>query len=249
MTPSSPWSARRTRRWSEFDRAVASDEAPAERRRRVARAAALNGAPSVGSSSAPSRRSSTSPCFLLLPIVWAWRCRSSTTAPGATGARRSAASVATTRSSGSPTSARCSTSPTLRRRKCGDFRNGLKVTALFTVLVVPLNLLITLPLAALIESVHRRWPGVPHDLLPARAHVGGGRGDHVAVHPRSAAWIAQWSTLEDHRRAGRRGLDLGPQPRLPGLARLVAVVVAYLWQDIGYNLVIFIAALQAIPVA
>jgi ABC-type sugar transport system permease subunit len=28
---------------------------------------------------------------------------------------------------------------------------------------------------------------------------------------------------------------------------LLAVVVAYLWQDIGYNLVIFIAALQAIP--
>ncbi len=28
---------------------------------------------------------------------------------------------------------------------------------------------------------------------------------------------------------------------------LVAMIVAYLWQDIGYNLVIFIAALQAIP--
>jgi ABC-type sugar transport system permease subunit len=28
---------------------------------------------------------------------------------------------------------------------------------------------------------------------------------------------------------------------------LVAIIVAYLWQDIGYNLVIFIAALQAIP--
>jgi len=28
---------------------------------------------------------------------------------------------------------------------------------------------------------------------------------------------------------------------------LLFVVVAYLWQDIGYNLVIFIAALQAIP--
>jgi ABC-type sugar transport system permease subunit len=28
---------------------------------------------------------------------------------------------------------------------------------------------------------------------------------------------------------------------------LIAVIIAYLWQDIGYNLVIFIAALQAIP--
>jgi ABC-type sugar transport system permease subunit len=28
---------------------------------------------------------------------------------------------------------------------------------------------------------------------------------------------------------------------------LLAIIVAYLWQDIGYNLVIFIAALQAIP--
>jgi ABC-type sugar transport system permease subunit len=28
---------------------------------------------------------------------------------------------------------------------------------------------------------------------------------------------------------------------------LLTVIVAYLWQDIGYNLVIFIAALQAIP--
>ncbi len=30
-------------------------------------------------------------------------------------------------------------------------------------------------------------------------------------------------------------------------ASLLFVVFAYLWQDIGYNLVIFIAALQAIP--
>jgi ABC-type sugar transport system permease subunit len=28
---------------------------------------------------------------------------------------------------------------------------------------------------------------------------------------------------------------------------MVAVVVAYLWQDFGYNLIVFIAALQNIP--
>jgi hypothetical protein len=28
---------------------------------------------------------------------------------------------------------------------------------------------------------------------------------------------------------------------------LIAVIIAYLWQDMGYNLVIFIAALQSIP--
>jgi ABC-type sugar transport system permease subunit len=134
-------------------------------------------------------------------------------------------------------------------KEVGDFRNGLKVTALFTVLVVPLNLLITLPLAALIESVHRRLRPVFRTIF------------FLPVLTSAVAVAIMWQFILDP----QRGLLSGAltkltgetvvegwisDPRLEFLGLpvpLLFVVVAYLWQDIGYNLVIFIAALQAIP--
>jgi ABC-type sugar transport system permease subunit len=134
-------------------------------------------------------------------------------------------------------------------KEVGDFHNGLKVTALFTLLVVPLNLLITLPLAAMIESVHRRLRPVFRTLF------------FLPVLTSSVAVAIMWQFVLDP----QRGLLSGIVGRVTGStvvtgwisdptlevfgvpAALVFVVIAYLWQDIGYNLVIFIAALQAIP--
>lgn len=134
-------------------------------------------------------------------------------------------------------------------KEVGDFHNGLKVTALFTVLVVPLNLAITLPLAAMIESVHRRLRPVFRTIF------------FLPVLTSAVAVAVMWGFVLDPQKGllsgtlGRlrgetvvTGWITDPRLELFGVpASLLFVVVAYLWQDIGYNLVIFIAALQAIP--
>jgi ABC-type sugar transport system permease subunit len=130
-----------------------------------------------------------------------------------------------------------------------QFHTALKVTLAFAFLVVPLNLAITLPLAAMIESVHQRVKPIFRTVffLPVLASsVGVAIMWGFILHPQSGllngaihavtgkttqiAWISDPSLV-----------FLG----IP--VALIAVIVAYLWQDIGYNLVIFIAALQAIP--
>lgn len=134
-------------------------------------------------------------------------------------------------------------------KEVSDFRNGVKVTALFAVIVVPLNLLITLPLAAMIESVHRRLRPVFRTVF------------FLPVLTSSVAVAIMWQFILDP----QRGLLSGALSRLTGdtvvkgwisdpnlkllgiPVPLLFVAIAYLWQDIGYNLVIFIAALQAIP--
>jgi ABC-type sugar transport system permease subunit len=130
-----------------------------------------------------------------------------------------------------------------------QFHIAVKTTLIFAVLVVPLNLLITLPLAAMIESVGRRSRVAYRTVffLPVLASsVGVAIIWGFVLHP-------------------QRGLLNGLLTRITGEATVIAwtsdpnlvvagvpvalltVLVAYLWQDIGYNLIIFIAALQAIP--
>jgi ABC-type sugar transport system permease subunit len=130
-----------------------------------------------------------------------------------------------------------------------QFHTAVKVTVLFAFLVLPLNLAITLPLAAMIESVRDRWKVLYRTVffLPVLTSAVG-----VAI---------IWGFVLDP----QRGLLNGTITRLTGRftsiawttdsdlvvvgvpVALIAIIVAYLWQDIGYNLVIFIAALQAIP--
>lgn len=130
-----------------------------------------------------------------------------------------------------------------------QFHTALKVTLAFAFLVVPLNLAITLPLAAMIESVHRRVRPVFRTIffLPVlTSAVGVAIIWGFVLHPQNGllnglitkitgkVTVISWTT----------------DPHLVFLGvpvALLAVIVAYLWQDIGYNLVIFIAALQAIP--
>ncbi|MGH2641861.1 MAG: carbohydrate ABC transporter permease [Actinomycetota bacterium] len=130
-----------------------------------------------------------------------------------------------------------------------QFHIALKVTLLFAFLVVPLNLFITLPLAAMIESVHRRARPVFRTIffLPVLASsVGVAIIWGFLLHPQNGLLNGLISKLTGHVTVIAWISD--PSLVYFGMpAALLAVIVAYLWQDIGYNLVIFIAALQAIP--
>lgn len=128
------------------------------------------------------------------------------------------------------------------------FRQALANTLIFAALVLPLNLLITLPLAMLVESVHERLKGFFRAVyfMPTISSA-------VAVaimwgyifHPQQGllntvikmvgltppkAWLTDPTAMV-------LGVPLA----------MIAVIIAYLWQDFGYNVVIFIAALQSIP--
>ena len=130
-----------------------------------------------------------------------------------------------------------------------QFHIGIRVTLLFAALIVPLNLLITLPLAFLIESINDKVKGIFRTIffLPVLAPSVG-----VAI---------MWSFIF-HPQRGLLNAIIGEfAGKLVGIAwlrdsslefwgipvALFAIIVAYLWQDMGYNLVIFIAALQGIP--
>lgn len=127
------------------------------------------------------------------------------------------------------------------------FHNSMSNTLTFTALVVPLNLLITIPLATLIESVHSVFKTIFRTIyfLPVVTSSVG-----VAV-----MWGYIYNTqygLLNEALAGFGVTPIGwlqdPRAAILGLpAAMFAVIIAYLWQDFGYNLVIFIAALQNIP--
>ena len=130
-----------------------------------------------------------------------------------------------------------------------QFHNSVKTTLLFAFLVVPLNLAITLPLAVLIESVYRRLKAMFRTVffLPVLAPAVG-----VAI---------MWGYVFHPQRGLVNGFLTAVAGRLIAISwtgdqslvvfgvpvALVTVIIAYLWQDLGYNLVIFIAGLQGIP--
>jgi ABC-type sugar transport system permease subunit len=130
-----------------------------------------------------------------------------------------------------------------------QFHTALKVTLLFAFIVVPLNLAITLPLAAMIESVRGRWKVLYRTVffLPVLTSA-----VSVAIiwgfvlHPQRGLLNGVISRVTGRFTATAWTTD--PDLMFLGVPiALFAIIVAYLWQDIGYNLVIFIAALQAIP--
>ena len=129
------------------------------------------------------------------------------------------------------------------------FQQAVVTTLLFAFIVLPLNLLITLPLAVMIESVARRLRPLLRTVffMPVLASA-------VAVaviwqyvlNPQYGLANAMISKVTGHVTAIAWLND--PLLTVMGVpVALLAVTVAYLWMDIGYNLVIFIAALQGIP--
>lgn len=120
---------------------------------------------------------------------------------------------------------------------------------IFAFLILPLNLAITLPLAVLIESVHEKLKGLFRTIffLPVLApSVGVAIMWGYVYHPQRGLLNAIISII----RGRLTGTNWTGDPNLVVLGvpvALFAIIIAYLWQDIGYNLVIFIAALQAVP--
>ena len=127
------------------------------------------------------------------------------------------------------------------------FRTSLGNTMIFAFAVLPINLAITLPLATFIESVRGRVRNAFRAIyfLPAvTASVGVALMWGHIYHP-------QQGLLNSVIRAfGGPTISwlADPRPHFLGVsAAMWAVTAAYLWQDYGYNMVIFVAALQGIP--
>jgi multiple sugar transport system permease protein len=127
------------------------------------------------------------------------------------------------------------------------FRTSLKNTLIFAFAVLPLNLAITLPLAALIESVASRWKAAFRAVY------------FLPVLTASVGVAMMWGYMYDPqiglinaiiRALGGKPVIWLSDPRAEVMGVNVAMwatIIAYLWQDYGYNMVIFIAALQGIP--
>lgn len=130
-----------------------------------------------------------------------------------------------------------------------QFHIGIKITLIFAAVIVPLNLLLSLPLAFMIESVHKRAKSIYRTLffLPVLApSVGVAIMWGFIFHPQRGLLNAIIGKF-----AGKLiGIHWTGDPNISiaGIPiALLAIIIAYLWQDLGYNLVIFIAALQGIP--
>ncbi len=128
------------------------------------------------------------------------------------------------------------------------FRQAFVNTALFAFVYLPLNLLVTLPLAAMLESVHHRFknwfraiyflPTICTTVAVALIwqNIFGPQWGLASTAIKTLGLVPPRAWLSDPR-AFVAGVPLA----------MIAIMIAYLWMDFGYNLVIFIAALQGIP--
>lgn len=128
------------------------------------------------------------------------------------------------------------------------FRLAVRNTFLFTALVLPLNLAITLPLAVLLESINQRFKTLFRAIyfLPTIS-------SSVAL---TIIWAYMYAPGWGLLSMIFKGVGLTPpkswlqDPNTIYFGvplAMICVVVAHVWQDFGYNLVIFVAALQGIP--
>jgi multiple sugar transport system permease protein len=128
------------------------------------------------------------------------------------------------------------------------FRLAVKNTFLFTALVLPLNLAVTLPLAVILESVSERFktmfraiyflPAISSSvaLVTIWAYMYAPGWGLLSMMFKAVGLVPPKSWLSD------------PSTVYFGVPlAMICVVVAHVWQDFGFNLVIFVAALQSIP--
>jgi multiple sugar transport system permease protein/raffinose/stachyose/melibiose transport system permease protein len=128
-----------------------------------------------------------------------------------------------------------------------QFRTSLKNTLIFSLLYLPLNLVVTLPLAVLIESISHKVKTFFRTIyfLPTVTSA-------VAV---SLVWGVIYNPTFGLLNLALRGMGLkgfswltDPSTNVLGVPLpMICVLVTYLWSDMGYNLVIFMAGLQGIP--
>jgi multiple sugar transport system permease protein len=127
------------------------------------------------------------------------------------------------------------------------FRVSLRNTLIFAIAILPLNLAITLPLAWLLESIGNRFKVLYRTIyfLPVLTSSVGVALIWMSMYDPQAGWVNAIIRF-----FGGKPVAWLSDPHA-GLANISvamwAVILAYLWQDYGYNMVIFIAALQGIP--
>ena len=127
------------------------------------------------------------------------------------------------------------------------FRTSLQNTLIFAIAILPLNLVITLPLAWLLESISTHFKAFYRTIyfMPVLTSSVGVALIWMSMYDPQAGWINAII-----RSFGGKPVAWLADPRA-GFANISvamwAVILAYLWQDYGYNMVIFIAALQGIP--
>jgi ABC-type sugar transport system permease subunit len=128
------------------------------------------------------------------------------------------------------------------------FRISVMNTVTFAVLVLLVNLAVTLPLAVMVESVSERFKGVfrfIYFLPTVSAAVAVAIMWQFVFHPQQGLLN---SIIRAVGLTPPRSWLTDPQAFVFGIPlAMIAVIIAYVWQDFGYNLVIFIAALQGIP--
>ena len=119
------------------------------------------------------------------------------------------------------------------------FWNGLKRTGLFLVLAVPLNILLSLPIALGLQRVaHFKGTLRSFFFLPTVISTVAVSLLGLAIYDPSTGLINQFLTSL-HLPIGHWLSD-----NTTAMPALVALAV---WQDLGYNVIIFLAGLQAIP--
>lgn len=127
------------------------------------------------------------------------------------------------------------------------FRTSLKNTLIFAFAVLPLNLVITLPLAWLLESIGQRFKTIFRTIyfMPVLMSSVGVALIWLRLYQPQSGWLNQiirffGGTPKAWLSDPTSGFMGVPIP-------MWAVIMTYLWQDYGFNLVIFTAALQGIP--
>ncbi len=128
------------------------------------------------------------------------------------------------------------------------FQISVKNTLLFALLVLPLNLVITLPIAMFIESTKAPWKNIFRMIyfLPTVTSMVAVSliWKNVIYHPTFGLLN---STLRLFHIIGPSWLSDSSATVLGVPLPLLACIIAYVWQDAGYNIIIFMAGLQGIP--
>src|SRR4030095_10374883 len=119
-----------------------------------------------------------------------------------------------------------------------DYLSSFRVTAIFSVLVAALGLLISLVLAAFADRVIR-GAGVyktfliwPYAVAPAVAAV---------------LWLFLFNPTLGVVAHALKKLGFARDPLLNGTDALIMVVIAAVWKQVSYNFLFFLAGLQSIP--
>ncbi|MBA2468051.1 MAG: sugar ABC transporter permease [Chloroflexia bacterium] len=119
------------------------------------------------------------------------------------------------------------------------FRNALENTLKYALVAVPVNIVLSLPIALGLNQI-KRFRAVFRTafFMPAVASA-------VAV---SLLWTTIYDPQAGWLNAFMNQVGLSSQPWLrdPDLA-IWSVLAAAVWQDLGYNILIFLAGLQGIP--